>query len=120
VKPTVPKAAPVISIARAGRKARARYRVTCSARCKIVGKLTISRALAKKLHLRSRTIGTLTSTLSSAGRRTFLLKVNRKALKALRTAKANRVKGSLLVTAKDSQTPPRSRRARRTVTIRLR
>jgi hypothetical protein len=116
---TLPLAAPSISISRTSKKARARYRVTCTTRCRVVGKLTISRRLANRLHLKSRTIGTLTSTINAAGKRTFLLKIKRNAVKAARRAKAKSIRGSLVVTAKDTQTPPRTKRVRRTVTIRL-
>jgi subtilisin family serine protease len=118
VTPT-PKSAPVISISRTGKKARARFRVTCSTECKVTGRLTISKKLARKLHLKSRTIGTLTGNVARAGRRTFLLKVSAKAVRALRKAHALRVKGTLVVNAKDIQTPPRSKRVSRAVTIRL-
>ena len=100
------KTPPKVKIASAGqislRTARSRgirVPVTCSEACTIKVKLTVDRVTAKRLHLTRRTIGTATSKLSGAGRKTVTVRIAPSVTKRLRQSKRTRV--SVTVRASD-------------------
>ena len=66
---TPPSALPKITIAKSGTKGSFTIRVTCAEPCKLSGKLTISKAVAKTLHRKKLTIGTVKRTITSTARR---------------------------------------------------
>jgi hypothetical protein len=83
--PTTPTALPMITIAKSGKKGSFEIRVTCAERCRLSGRLTISKPVAKTLHRKRLTIGTLRRTITSAARKTIRVKLSKAILKAVKT-----------------------------------
>jgi hypothetical protein len=80
-------AKPGFTLKAAGRRGVA-FTVSCHALCNVIGTLSVDKKTAKQLRLRSRrVVGKLTARLSAAGTKTYTVKLNRAAAKALERAK---------------------------------
>jgi extracellular elastinolytic metalloproteinase len=85
--PPPPPKRPSFTLRRSGRRG-VKFTVTCHAACSVTGRLSVSRSVAKRLHLGSRrTVGTVKARLNAAGHRTFAVRLNRTAARALKRAK---------------------------------
>ena len=91
--------------------------VRCALRCSVRAKLVVSRATARKLKLKRRTLATFTRTLSSTHRRPLRLRLPPKVRRAMKRAGLKTVKATLTVTA--THAGGRSKTVRRTVRIKL-
>jgi hypothetical protein len=115
--PGAKSTAPVIVLSRTGTKGRTRFTVRCDSACAGTAKLTVSRTLAKRLHLgKRRTVGTLRVRLRAAGQKRFTIKLSKKTLRAMRRAGIRRLATRLTVTVRDAERQRASRR--RTARIR--
>lgn len=100
--PTVPSAPPVAPTATASlpKSAKAtkgiQVTVTCSGPCTAKAAATVSKKVAKKLGVKSRSIGTAAATIAPSGAKTFAIKLSRK-IRA-RIAKIGRISASVRVT----------------------
>ena len=74
-------------------------RAGCSAACSLRARLIVSRATARRLHLRSRVIGSVTLRLGAAGRRKTVIRIGRAARVPLR--RAGRVRATLELKGSD-------------------
>jgi extracellular elastinolytic metalloproteinase len=104
--PTPPPAskAPVITLPRSGTRARVRFTVTCDSGCVGTAKLTVSKALARKLGLgRKRTLVVRTVRLSRAGTKRYTLKLSKKVTRAMKREGMRRLKTSLSVSVRDTE-----------------
>jgi subtilisin family serine protease len=110
--------APVIKLPRSGTRARVRFTVTCDSACSGSAKLTVSKALARKLGLgRKRTLVVRRISLSQAGTKLYTLKLSRKVTRGMKRTGMRRLKTSLTVSVRDAEsqrasasTAPRIRR----------
>jgi hypothetical protein len=103
---------PAIALGRRGTRARLGFTVQCDSACAGTAKLTVTRKLAKRLHLgRRRTIGTLRFRLTGAGRKRFMIRLSKAALRGERRAGVRRVATRISVTATDLEQQRRARRA---------
>jgi hypothetical protein len=84
----------------------------------VTARLTISRSLARRLHLRSRTVGTLTRTVTGTRRLTLRVRLSARARRAARRAGLKTVRATL--TTRATYADGRSTRSSRKVRIRLR
>ena len=100
----------MISIARSGKKGRFTLRVTCAARCKLSGRVSVTRKVARTLGRKRLTLLTVKRTITSTRRRTIRVKLPKGAL----TLKAVVVKARFTATYADG----RKRTATRTLRIR--
>jgi extracellular elastinolytic metalloproteinase len=82
--PSTPTALPKITLARTGKKGSMTLRVTCAERCSLSGKLTISKAEARKLHRKRLTLRTVKRTITTTARKTYRVKLSKSVLKALK------------------------------------
>ena len=89
--------------------------MTCAERCKLSGKLAISKQVAKTLHRKRLTIGTVKRTITSTARTTIHVKLSKAVLKALKShsLKSLKVKARFTATYADG----RKKTATRTVKI---
>jgi hypothetical protein len=109
---------PALALPRSGSRGRVRFTVTCDSPCTGRAKLTVSRAVARRLGLgRRRTLASARVRLAAAGRRTFSIRLSRRVVRRMRRAGARRVATSLRVSVADGQgertTVRRSVRVRR-------
>ena len=111
-----PSALPVIAIARSGRKGRFTVRVTCAQPCRLTGKATVTKRIARKLKRKRQTLTSVTRTISSTQRRTITVKLSKSVLKALKQRKLK----SVLVRARFVATYADGRRKVATRTLRVR
>ena len=107
---------PTLALPRSGTKGRARFRVTCDSACLGNAKVTISRATARKLKLRLRTVGTKRFLFSRARTASVTIKLSRSVLRRMRRARMRTLTVRLRVSATDLEGQRRS--ASRTVRIR--
>jgi hypothetical protein len=108
---------PVVTLVGTGKKGRVRFTVRCDSACAGSAKLTVTRKLAKRLHLgKRRTVGKLRFKLAKAGRKRFTIKLNKRTLKAMKRAGVRRVATRLAVTVTDHE----RQRTARTRTARIR
>jgi Zn-dependent metalloprotease len=108
---------PVVTLVGTGKKGRIRFTVQCDSACSGSAKLTVTRKLAKRLHLgKRRTVGKLRFRLAKAGRKRFTIELNKRTLKALKRAGVRRVATRLAVTVTDHE----RQRTARTRTARIR
>jgi hypothetical protein len=109
---------PLLSLPRSGRKGRARFRVTCDSACLGTAKATVSKATARKLGLKRRTVGTRRFLFSRARSARITIKVSKSVLRKMRARKIRRVTVRLRVSVTDLEgqrrTATRSVRIRRT------
>jgi extracellular elastinolytic metalloproteinase len=106
---------PTIVLARTGKKGRTTFTVTCDSACTGTATLTITRKLAKKLHLgKRRTVGKLKVRLTSAKKKRFTVKLTKKTLKAMKRAGVRRLvtRISVVVTDHEHQRATKGRSAR--------
>jgi hypothetical protein len=108
---------PVVTLVGTGKKGRVRFTVRCDSACTGSAKLTVTRKLAKRLHLgKRRTVGTLRVKLAKAGSKRFTVKLSKRTLRAMKRAGVRRLATRLSVTVTDRE---RQRTARkRTAKIR--
>jgi hypothetical protein len=111
-----PAALPVIAIARSGSNGRFTVRVTCASPCRVTGKVTVTKRLARKLERKRQTLTSVTRTVSSTQRRTITVKLSKSVLKALKQRKLK----SGLVRARFVPTYADGRRKVATRTLRVR
>ena len=107
---------PTLALPRSGTKGRARFRVTCDSACLGNAKVTISRATARKLKLRLRTVGTKRFLFSRARTASVTIKLSRSVMRKMRRARMRTLTIRLRVSATDLEGQRRS--ASRTVRIR--
>ena len=97
-------AKPVITLVRKGTKGRVRFTIRCDSRCTGSAKLTVTRKLAKRLHLgKRRTVGTLRFSLGTAGTKRFTIKLDKRTLRALKRAGVRRITTKLSVTVTEAE-----------------
>ena len=109
-----PKPLPVITIARSGSRGRFTIRVTCAQRCRLSGKVTVTKSLARKLHRKRLTVRTLRRTITSTARRTIRVKLSKALVASLkkRGLKSLRVRARFTATYADGRKRTASRRLR--------
>jgi hypothetical protein len=105
--PTVgvtPGRAPSVVLAARGAKGRIRFTVGCDSACAGSAKLTVTRNVARRLHLGPhRTVGTMVVKLTAAGQKRYLVKLTRRTLKAMKRAQLHRIVARLTVTLTDAE-----------------
>jgi hypothetical protein len=113
---TPPTAPPKITLARSGKKGSYTLRVKCAERCKLSGRLTVSRKVARALHRKKLTLRTVKHTITTTASKTYRVKLSQSVLKALKREhlKSVPVKARFTATYADG----RKRTASRTVRIR--
>jgi hypothetical protein len=111
---TTPKPLPVITIARSGSRGRFTIRVTCAQRCRLSGKVTVTKSLARKLHRKRLTVRTLRRTITSTARRTIRVKLSKALVASLkkRGLKSLRVRARFTASYADGRKRTASRRLR--------
>jgi extracellular elastinolytic metalloproteinase len=100
--PTPVPGAPEVTIARKGSSRKVKITLTCSAACQASAKATVSSALRRKYHLKSRTVGTLDVTLLKPGTKSFSLKLTATTRAALKRFHARSLKVTIAVVALDA------------------
>jgi hypothetical protein len=113
---TPPTALPKITLAKSGKKGSYTLRVKCAERCKLSGKLTVSRKVARALHRTTLTLRTVTRTITTTASRTYRVKLSRSVLKVLKREHLKSVQVKARFTA--SYADGRKKTAARTVRIR--
>jgi len=108
---------PSLSLPRTGTRGLIRPGVRCALRCSVRAKLVVSRATARKLKLKRRTLGTYTRTLTTTERRRLRLRLPAKVRRAAKRAGLKTIKATL--TVKATHAGGRSKTVRRTVRIKL-
>jgi len=97
---THPKPAlPVLTLKKSGTKGKLTYKVRCFAVCKVSAKLKVARKTARKLGLKSRTVGSSSRTIRPGATRTVTVKLSRKVIRAMRRHHVRKLKAALKVTA---------------------
>ena len=100
VTSTTPKPAlPVLTLKKSGTKGKLTYKVRCFAVCKVSARLTITRKTAKKLGLKSRTVGSSSRTIRPGATRTLRVRLSRKVIRAMRRHHVRKLKAALKVRA---------------------
>ena len=100
--PPTASARPAITLVRKGTKGRVRFTIRCDSRCAGTAKLTVTRKLAKRLHLGTRrTVGTLRVRIGGAGQKRFTIKLDKRTLRAMKRAGVRRITTKLSVTVTD-------------------
>jgi hypothetical protein len=97
---TLPPDSPTSKLGKAG-KGRIAITITCASACTAKGGLKVGKALRRKLHVKSATLGTGTLVLKAAGTKTLTIKVTRKAAKAARRRRVRSLKPMLSVSVQD-------------------
>ena len=108
---------PSLSLPRTGKAGSIRPTVRCALRCSVSAKLVVSRATARKLKLKRRTLATFKRTLTTTERRRLLLRLPAKVRRAAKRAGLKTIKATL--TVKATHAGGRSKTVRRTVRIKL-
>ena len=114
----LPVALPKLTLPRTGTRGQVRFSVRCYARCTLTGKLVLSKATARKLRLKRRTIGTFRRTIT---RTTATQRITLRITKRLRTIARRRKLKTLTVqlSVKAAYADRRSKSAKRNVRVRL-
>ena len=95
---------PVLALAKRGSSGRVRFTVTCDSACAGRARLTVSRALAKRLKLRgSRRIGSRVFAMTAADTRRVSVRLSARVRRAMRRAGVKRIKTTLTVTVTDAE-----------------
>ena len=114
---TVATRTPVVGkLPKSGRHGKVAVKVTCITRCKLTATMTMSRALERKLHLKSRTAGRLSRSLTTTSARKITLRVSQRVSRAARRRHVKTLKLTLSVTARTAD----GKRAHRSGTVRVR
>jgi Fungalysin metallopeptidase (M36) len=104
VTPPPPSSAPVLVLPRRGTRARVRFTVRCDSVCSGTARLSVSKALARKLGMgRKRTLVKRAVRLSKPGTKRYTLKLSRKATRAMRRRGMRTLKTSLKVSVRDAE-----------------
>jgi hypothetical protein len=111
-------ARPSGSIATSRVRGRATFTVGCAIGCRATARMTVSTATARRLHLRRRTLATVTRRLTGAGRRTFSVTVSSATLRRIRARGVRTVTTTVTVAIRDNR--GRTRTVRRAVRVRIR
>jgi hypothetical protein len=96
-------AAPVLKLPRSGSHGRLRFTFTCDSACSGSARLTVSRRIAKHLHLRGRTVASIRVKRAAAGKSTVTMKLSARTMRALRRAHAASLKAALSVAITDAE-----------------
>jgi hypothetical protein len=95
---------PVITLVGTGKKGPRALHGPLRLRCAGSAKLTVTRKLAKRLHLgKRRTVGKLRVRLTKAGRKRFTIKLSKRTLRAMKRAGVRRISTRLSVTVTDRE-----------------
>ncbi|MEO8689548.1 MAG: M36 family metallopeptidase [Solirubrobacteraceae bacterium] len=108
---------PSLTLPAHGTRGWIRPSVRCALRCSVRAKLVVSKATARRLHLRKRTLATLTRTLTRTTRTRLRLRVPAKVRAAMRRRGAKSIRATLTITAR--HIGGRGKTAHRVVRIRL-
>jgi hypothetical protein len=108
---------PSLSVPRRGTHGVIRPSVRCALRCSVRAKLVVSRATARKLKLKHRTVAIFKRTLTTTQRRRLRLRVPAKVRRAAKRAGLKTIRATL--TVKATYAGGRSKTVRRAVRIRL-
>jgi extracellular elastinolytic metalloproteinase len=109
---------PTGAIAASRTRGRATFTVGCSIACRATATMTVSRATARRLHLRSRRLARVTRSLTRSGRRTFSLTVGSTTLRRIRARGVRTVSTTVTVAIRDSR--GQTRTVKRAVRVRVR
>jgi hypothetical protein len=93
---------PTTTISSKGRRGKLTITVTCAAACKVTAAGTITKALRKRYHLRSRTVAKLSARLTKAGTKKLTLKINSKVRAKLKRRHVKTLPISVRVVIKDA------------------
>jgi hypothetical protein len=93
-----------------------RTRIACASRCTFTAKMVISKAMARKLHTKRRTIFTLKRKTEGPGLGSWTLELPQRTIKQLRRHRVRKLKVRLTASAVDQQR--RRTTVRRWVTFR--
>ena len=112
--PTTPTAPPKITLAKSGKKGSYTLRVKCAEQCKLSGKLTVSRKVARALGRKKLTLRTVNRTITTTASKTYRVKLSKSVLKALKRhhLKSVLVKARFTATYADGRKKTASRRVR--------
>jgi extracellular elastinolytic metalloproteinase len=113
--PPPPAAGPSVTISSRGSGGKLRITIKCATACRATGRATISSSLRRKLHLKSRTVATLSARLTTAGTRRLDLKLSSRVRSAMRRHHVRSLRISVRIVAKDAN--GKSKTARRTATV---
>ena len=106
-KPTAKKLqskAPVISLSRRGTRGRIRFSVRCDSACRGTARITISKAVARKLGIGgSRTVVLRSFRLTAAGTKRFTLTLSKTVTRAMKSSRLTRLRPVLKVTVRDAE-----------------
>jgi hypothetical protein len=95
---------PELTLPRSGSNGRVRFTVLCDSACSGTARLTVSKALARKLGLgRKRTLVKRAVSLSRPGTKRYTLELSRKVVRAMRRKGMRRLKTSLKVSVRDAE-----------------
>ena len=108
---------PSLSLPARGTRGVIRPSVRCALRCSVKAKLVVSRATARKLKLKKRTLANFRRTLTTTDRVRLRFRVPAKVRRAAKRAGVKTIKATLTVTA--THAGGRSKTVRRTVRIKL-
>ena len=111
---TPPTAPPKITLAKSGKKGSYTLRVKCAEQCKLSGKLTVSRKVARALGRKKLTLRTVNRTITTTASKTYRVKLSKSVLKALKRhhLKSVLVKARFTATYADGRKKTASRRVR--------
>jgi F5/8 type C domain-containing protein len=115
--PAQPLAKPSAAIATSRTRGRATFTVRCSIACRATATMTVSRATARRLGLRSTRVARVRRSLAAAGRRSFSLTVGATTLRRLRARGVRTLSMTVTVAIRDSR--GRARTVRRAVRVRV-
>jgi extracellular elastinolytic metalloproteinase len=112
--PTTPTAPPKLTLAKSGKKGSYTLRVKCAEQCKLSGKLTVSRKVARALGRKKLTLRTVNRTITTTASKTYRVKLSKSVLKALKRhhLKSVLVKARFTATYADGRKKTASRRVR--------
>jgi hypothetical protein len=114
----VAPARPTGSIATSRTRGRATFTVGCSLACQATATMTVSRAIQRRLHLRSTRLVRVTRRLTAAGRRTFALSIGSTTLRRIRARGVRTLTTTVTVSIRDNR--GQTRTLRRAVRVRIR
>jgi hypothetical protein len=112
--PTTPTAPPKITLAKSGKKGSYTLRVKCAEQCRLGGKLTVSRKVARALGRKKLTLRTVNRTITTTASKAYRVKLSKSVLKALKRHHLKSVLGKARFTATyaDGRKKTASRRVR--------
>ena len=108
---------PSLTLPSRGTRGSIRPSVRCSLRCTVRGKLVVSKANARKLGLKKRTLATLSRTLATTKKTRLRLRVPAKVRAALKRAGVKSIRATLTITAR--HIGGRAKTSKKVVRIRL-